>query len=933
MVIQTTKGGAVFIAKTKSMYIPQCESKDLYITNYILDGGYTLKRQDGSTNYKRYKASLDYSLDSIKLKEVYESVYRNKRFFEKYNGKKYCPYVVNVTFNYSIKEFNRSGNNSYVKVGYDSRTIKYDDCLCFDGDELVGVVVGKNVENPKDLSSISPYFFTENGQYKAKTNIKSVYNVAEIRKKLYMDGFDIDGVHYVRWKRSAGSARVGRCLFIAEPLYKKMHEWEVCGIDIKDGDDVDLAAFESYISLTSSSIIDTMEISSENILVIDDFDSVFTDDVIEVTESHGKLDANDTEATIYNCIWDGQSLMDKSIFPEKYQDKGMLLLRNRFFKSCCFNSNVQQFFDDNGITDVGQLNGYTRAGSVSDIKMITTPSSIKFLKFGTMDEWFDRLDERFAIVKYEKPARFFDGRMTQCHYQLINSIQMSEDEVNEFLQPTLDFMELVRTNPAVLRRWIKFDIDQSDDITPLESKNDVIYKLMSVNNRFKDTKLYYDFMTDFLKSQTKSAKCGHILINGIYTTLCGNPISMLKSAIGKFDGTSEFEPGTVCAKRFDYGKKVLASRSPHITMSNVLVAKNARNDDVDKYMNGTDGIIYINSINENIMQKLAGCDFDSDTVLLTDNDVLIRAAERNDGVFKVAVYAVGGKKTARKYKPEDLADLDIKTSRNLIGEIINMSQILNTEIWDRMSRGASIDEVGDIYVDICKLSILSNIEIDKAKREFVIDSAKELKDIRVKYKLEDSDGKQVLPYFFKHIASLKGYYNPVRKSYKRHNTSMDFLQHDINSFRARRGGAKKNEFIELSDMLNMDLYDRTKVNYKQVRKVFAVVDDMSTKMSAIYCDDAMDSVIKHELSDSIRQECVECIGKMSMNESTMIALLKAIERPENRATKKVVTYILFGYPNTSFFDVLHKSTEKIHEIVPCDSGEIDVYGVKFHEIS
>ncbi|MBR2293399.1 MAG: hypothetical protein IKA44_03725 [Clostridia bacterium] len=29
-------------------------------------------------------------------------------------------------------------------------------------------------------------------------------------------GFDIDGIHYVRYKRSAGSSRDGRCLFIAE---------------------------------------------------------------------------------------------------------------------------------------------------------------------------------------------------------------------------------------------------------------------------------------------------------------------------------------------------------------------------------------------------------------------------------------------------------------------------------------------------------------------------------------------------------------------------------------------------------------------------------------------------------------------------------------------------------------------------------------------
>ncbi len=57
------------------------------------------------------------------------------------------------------------------------------------------------------------------------------------------------------------------------------------------------------------------------------------------------------------------------------REHGMLLLRARFFKSCCFNANIQQWFADNGITDVGQLNGETKAKRIEeDIKLITTPS-------------------------------------------------------------------------------------------------------------------------------------------------------------------------------------------------------------------------------------------------------------------------------------------------------------------------------------------------------------------------------------------------------------------------------------------------------------------------------------------------------------------------------------------------------------------------------
>ena len=119
----------------------------------------------------------------------------------------------------------------------------------------------------------------------------------------------------------------------------------------------------------------------------------------------------------------------------------MILLRNRFFKSACFNTNIQKFFADRGITDVSQLSGFTLAQDISDIKVITTPSSIKYVKFGTLEQWLRLLDEdgNFGVVKHEKPTHFFDGRMVQIHYQLLNTLQLSQDDVDQLAKPSLDY--------------------------------------------------------------------------------------------------------------------------------------------------------------------------------------------------------------------------------------------------------------------------------------------------------------------------------------------------------------------------------------------------------------------------------------------------------------------------------------------------------------
>ena len=64
------------------------------------------------------------------------------------------------------------------------------------------------------------------------------YTTKQLRQKLYTDGFNllINGKtsHYVRYKRSAGAARLGKVLFIEEKYHDEMLKWSLCGIDVKN---------------------------------------------------------------------------------------------------------------------------------------------------------------------------------------------------------------------------------------------------------------------------------------------------------------------------------------------------------------------------------------------------------------------------------------------------------------------------------------------------------------------------------------------------------------------------------------------------------------------------------------------------------------------------------------------------------------------------
>jgi hypothetical protein len=600
--------------KFNGVYILGIDAKDIYLSNHYLNTpdktGYRIRGTNGTISTRKFVNTLDYSLDLIKLREIYEKVYRRINFGWNVGDKEYTQYVINVTFKYSVKAYNRIRKGLYIKNGWSPHEISLTDCVDVRNGELVAIQIDADVNEPICDDLLGNYFWFCDGQYHVKQNVKTEVGVAALRKDLYENGFYCDGIHYVRFKRSSGSSRVGKCLFIDEKLYRGMDKWAHCGIKIKDGQEIDLAAWEAYIALTTSSIIDTIEINPENILVIDDFESVFSDDVIATRiDDNGRLISKPEQVEIKNSIWDGQSLLDSELFTG-YDRYGMLLLRNRFFKSACFNTNIQWFFRQKGITSVSQLNGYTIAKRIEDIKLITTPSSIKYLKFGSLQQWIDNLDPIFGIVKHEKPTHYFDGRLVQTHYQLINSLQLTYEEMEEFLKPSIDYIHLLNTEPAVIRNHIRYP--SKDDwhlpMTALESKNDIVYKLLGLNERFCETKLYSEFRRDLVRSFVKNLKCGHVLVNGNYSTLLGNPLEMLYNAIGSWNGESMLGIGNVCSTRFCDGQELLGSRSPHVTMGNILLTKNVRNEEIYKYFNLSDEVIAINSINENILSKLNGSD-------------------------------------------------------------------------------------------------------------------------------------------------------------------------------------------------------------------------------------------------------------------------------------------------------------------------------------
>lgn len=666
--------------------------------------------------------------------------------------------------------------------------------------------------SPKSFSAsdseISPSFL---GYCDALINIK--FFDENKRCEYYEKGIIFDKKKYVRYKRSIGAAKKGCCLFILESLYRKMSTWSNCSLRPNKIKTISqLTSWEAYNALTLSGIQNIFKIEKKSILIMPDLQSNFEASGIAIClqdspdnskSKHGlHLCAEATNnIPIKNIIWDGECLIDESVFssllPEQYKEKSMILLRNRFFKSCGFRTKLQTWFKDNLIPLDGNpsdyLNGYTTASKISEIKIVITESSLKYLKFldlkkpnsdenkfsekyrnylkKGLDSWFEGLNSGyknksdylfFGIVKSDKPSHYMNGTMVYTNYQLLNTLGLTEDETRDLLYPTLSYFQRAKTYPLYHRHFLSdgtnfylddcevmgsiineqmddyddeenpyiSDTETSSSTQLLSSNNFTLYNykyaltkdFLFITDDFSGTKICQEVRQNINTILDKKTRKGRFLIEGTYATLFGNPIEFLCAIINKHftldfaepDNTfsingyvySTLKQNEIYSKLFSDGSDICGARSPHITMGNLFLGKVRHNSFIDTYFSLSAQIVCVNSIRHNILQALNGADFDSDTMLITNNTIIVDALKRQGDLFPTPVNTLFEKcekiKKDSVHTEKNLATIDKKIAKNNIGKIINLSQQLNSIFWDRYTNIKWIDEKKYIEFISCK---------------------------------------------------------------------------------------------------------------------------------------------------------------------------------------------------------------------------------------
>ena len=652
---------------------------------------------------------------------------------------------------------------------------------------------------------------------------KSSSFLKAVRKYIYNKGFKVayQGTvrHYQLYKRSASKAKKGNVIFIYEALYQPMMDYTWLGLKLEKNALYDLTSVKAYEALVMSSIIGQVRISnpSESILMLD---SVKAKDPVNgnikiLTRKNRKLTLMDreefenktkkkTKFEHRNILWDGQALVDESIFKAAGYDKknphAMMLLRNSFFKACAFNTNIKKYYRDQKVKTVTDMFGRTL--QADKIKMIVTIDSLKLDKFvesfkddpilkdasdkrkALYEHWLERIDDNFGIVKEEHASYLGHGKYHTISYQILNTLPLKEDELKKILTDEIDYVKKLRDDPSVMYDHLK-------NTTQAERKKYFIANMLRYAPGFEELDYYKKFKTAEINAYKRKHLCiGEIKIRGDFYVLCSMPMEMLEYSVHRDVNKIHpyLKPDTAYIQGTIPGDDIVLCRYPHMNSGSVCTYRQALqpiyddNKTTNKYFNLKNGdgsnIVIVSPWNSNVQVKLGGADFDSDTAFFIQDKTIQAAAKRlneltflNPGPDGLPV-ALADDKALKKegpnnspYNEDALAKLDAGLARSsiTIGQISNNAQLFNSYFWHEYMKneyGKNVNKQSDsepntdylkkVYDCILKLSMLNELEIDKAKHKINISLENEMNKILIEtYPDKDSSTDVKPPHIIK----------------------------------------------------------------------------------------------------------------------------------------------------------------------------------------
>ena len=505
--------------------------------------------------------------------------------------------------------------------------------------------------------------------------------LSDFNRAVSKKGIIVNGITFKRFVGTTGGLKGNTLLFVNEDILEELNRR--CDCNRNTNIPLVPAKYEAYKALTCSASQEI--ISPKKILVVRDCITKFKDTVIKIDDTDTSLLEPSVETLenveLENNVSDGYNLCTIEFMTKVCEALGIdyvssgVCLRNAWLKGMLYPFPIIEFIEkyNNGNYFIEDIWGNTQ--DIRECEMILTESSLKlWSSYDSIEHYMDSYKNcgyEFAVTKIS-PKELDNYR--EVNYQYLQSYELTDEDIEELCQPTVDF--LTKAMCGDYQSTIEFL-----GINGFLNDNSWQQALYTSDYMLNDPYII-DSVHRMIKGKINDAKIGKLQVKGNYQIASGDPFALMQSICG-LEVTGLLKADECYSNYWNELKEdeVVIFRSPMTCHENIRKCKCVDNEEVRYWYQYMNTIMIINGWDTFCMAE-NGCDFDSDILFSTNNNVLKRRH------IKLPALMCIQKDTNKKIVTErDIIATNKAGMGNAVGSITNRVTAMK-EVQSRFKKGS-----------------------------------------------------------------------------------------------------------------------------------------------------------------------------------------------------------------------------------------------------
>lgn len=443
-------------------------------------------------------------------------------------------------------------------------------------------------------------------------------------------GFQINGVKYRRLLGTNGGIKNSTIVFVSEKVVDELHRRISNGRNPEK--ELVTAKLEAYQALTCSA--STPVSFPKGIAVVNDCETSFLSDIVYLTD---ECDGEPTmelqkQQKVDLDASDGFGMMLPSLAERWSKELGLdytisgANTRFSFEKGMAFTFDYVDFAEKIAGGKYIIKDAWGNDFDVRDVELILTTSMVKL---------WDSYDSCEAYVRNSLSNGYTFGIAKTCpkelesehslNYQFIQSYNLSDDEIEELIAPTMN--EIKDVLHGDWRKTLLFLKGIGMNESNIENLDDDFVKAIMIDKRMIDDPFVQNAIYQLIKNRIDEAKVGVLKVHGNYSIVSGDPYALCQNMFG-LEVTGLLKSGEIYNKYWrDFGSEKLACfRAPMTCHNNIRLVHPVHSSDADYWYQHMKTCTIFNAW-DTAAAALNGMDFDGDLVMLSDNRILVEKLE------------------------------------------------------------------------------------------------------------------------------------------------------------------------------------------------------------------------------------------------------------------------------------------------------------------